>query len=585
MNKAAITHHASGSFAFPVSQTELIIRLKAAKDDLKKVSVIYGSRYPLQDLEPSQTKTMELVGQDEQHDYFSTLITVEDSRFRYMFYLDDGRERYWFNEKGFTKERPTGYHSGFFQYPYINESDIFAAPEWVNDAVFYQIFPDRFYNGEKSNDPQQVKSWGTTPTSNSFFGGDLQGIIEKLDYLSELGINALYLTPIFLSPSNHKYNIDDYYKIDPHFGDLETAKKLVNEAHQRGIRIILDAVFNHCGYNFFAFRDVREKGEASEYVDWFVIKDFPIKTEHPVNYQTFANSIPSMPKLNTSRQAVRKYLINAACYWTRELDIDGWRLDVADEVDHQFWREFRQEIKAIKPEVYIVGEVWHDAQPWLEGDQFDAIMNYYFTDAVWDFFRGKISPVEFDGLLTQNRMRYQDKVNNVMLNLLDSHDTPRLLNVLDGNKHKMKLAILFQMTYQGVPMVYYGDEVGLTGEDDPDCRRCMIWDENLQDQDLLTYYQKLINIRKDLISLRRGNFKTIIKDELNNIYGFQRKYLDEKVLVIINNSSQSYQLIINSREMGIDKEIVTDLLTDSLFYAKDYVFRINILPFQGVILK
>ncbi len=587
MNKAAILHKAGQNFAFPIDKNTLKIRLKAAKSDLEEAKIIYGSRYPLDHQDPYLIKSMEHVASDELYDYFEVSITMEDSRFRYYFYLSDGEDWIWYSEKGFTDIRPQGVwgFGEYFQYPIINENDIFDVPGWVQDAVFYQIFPERFYNGNLGNDPTNTGKWGDKPQRDSFYGGDLQGIIDKLDYISELGINAIYLTPIFASTSNHKYNIDDYYSIDPNFGDITTARKMVEEAHRRGIKVILDAVFNHSGYNFFAFKDLREHGESSEYKDWYFIDKFPVKTSSPVNYNTFANDIKNMPRLNTSNPEFQSYLLQVAEYWIEEIDIDGWRLDVADEVDHQFWVKFREQVRNLKEDIYIVGENWHNSEDWLQGDQFDAIMNYPLGMAILDFFAyNKIGPVEFNNRLMKNWMLYQDCVNYSMLNLLDSHDTARLINFFSGNKELMKLAIMFQFTYPGAPMIYYGDEVGMEGEGDPDCRRCMIWDEDKQDQGLYTYYQKLIDLRHKRISLRHGNYKAILIDQIKNIYGFSRGYDDERTIVIFNNGAQDYQYKIDANLFESEKEIY-EHITGIRYELEDKVYSVNIPGYTGIILS
>lgn len=583
MNKAAIMHRAGGKFAFPVNENTLMVRLKAARDDLKSVKIIYGSRYPENGFDPGLKKELKKVASDEENDYFATTISLKDSRFRYHFYLNDGKNGCWYNEKGFFRFKPKGFEAGYFQYPFINESEIFKAPEWVQDSIFYQIFPDRFYNGNKNNDPSSLSPWGEKPASDSFFGGDLEGIIKKLDYIQNFGVNAIYLTPIFKSPSNHKYNIDDYYQIDPHFGDLNTAKRLVNEAHKRGIKIVLDAVFNHSGYDFFAFKDVRERGENSPYKNWFYLESLPVKTDPPVNYKTFANDIVNMPKLRTDNNEVKEYFLEVVRYWTEELDIDGWRLDVANEIDHQFWREFRQVVKEIKPDAYIVGEIWHNSEDWLQGDQFDAVMNYPLAEAILDFFaRKKIGPETFSNRLSKIWMSYQDRVSYAMLNLINSHDTPRLLHYFNGNKEAMKLALLFQMTYPGVPMIYYGDEIGLTGGNDPDCRRCMIWERAKQDIKLFNYYKKIIGLRRKLVSLRRGSFKPVIIDDTSNVFGYKRTYKNEEVIVIINNNPWGEEI-----EMEVKPNYLSmvDMLSKEKYYIKGNKLHIKLYPYQGVILK
>ncbi|MCG8515418.1 MAG: glycoside hydrolase family 13 protein [Halanaerobiales bacterium] len=586
MNKGAVQHLAGGNFAFPLDQETLMLRLKAARGDLKQVQVIYGSRFPEDGLDPSRAKEMDLIASDQEYDYFQTTIQLSDARFRYHFWLDDGKEQYWYNEEGFFLNRPRGFDSGFFSFPCINHNDIYRAPAWVRDAVFYQIFPERFYNGDQNNDPVTVQPWGGKPASDSFFGGDLAGIIAKLSYLKELGINALYLTPVFNSPSNHKYNIDDYYRIDPGFGDLETARELVNQAHRQGIRVVFDAVYNHSGFDFFAFRDLREKGPDSPYLDWFQIDSLPLRTNPPLNYRTFANHIVDMPKLNTSNPAVQQYLLDSARYWVEELDLDGWRLDVADEVDHQFWKKFRRELKAVKADLYLVGEIWHNANQWLQGDEFDGTMNYNLSRIIFDFFaKDRSGPGLFASRLTSNWMRYQNEVNYYLLNLLDSHDTARIANIFGGEREKMKLAILFQLTYPGVPMIYYGDEIGLTGGNDPDCRGCMVWEKDKQDQELFKYYQKLIKIRHELTPLRRGSFTTILADDLNNLYGFKMVEKDQVVVVIINNSPHHQQVNLPADRISFEQAELQDQLSGICYPLVNNTFTLDVLPFQGLILK
>ncbi|MFW6034743.1 MAG: glycoside hydrolase family 13 protein [Halanaerobiales bacterium] len=585
MNKAAVMHIAGYNYAFPVTDKTLRIRLKAAHLDLKKGIIIYGSRYPANGADPAQLKELVLVGNDLLYDYFETDITLPDSRFRYYFYLDDGERHYWFTESGFVKSRPTGYRAGYFQYPFINKGDIFNTPDWVKDAVVYQIFPERFYNENPDIDLDSIQQWGEKPEADSFFGGDLEGIIKKLDYIKDLGVNTIYLTPIFTSPSNHKYNIDNYFTIDSNFGSLDTAKRLVSKSHRREIKVVFDAVFNHCGFNFFAFRDLRQHGDKSKYRDWFFIDDLPVKTTIPVNYCTFANDIYQMPKLNTSNKEVQDYLLKVAKFWIEEVDIDGWRLDVADEIDPCFWRRFRQEVKTIKPDLYIVGENWHNSQKWLQGDQFDGIMNYRLSKTIYEFFADNcIGPSEFNSRLITLRMMYKDNANYSMLNLLDSHDTPRLLYRFSGKKEKMMLALLFQFTYIGAPMILYGDEVGITGGDDPDCRRCMVWNKSQQDRQLYKYYKKLITIRNNLVALRRGGFKPFLIDELNNTFGFIRNYQKEKTIVVLNNSPYRQKIKVNGNTLT-KKKIVYDYLNEIKVVLKNNKYRINISPFSGSILS
>ena len=581
MIKSAIEHKSYSNYAFPIDENTLKIRLKAAKNDLESVKVIYGTRFVFDGREPLKIKEMKLKTSSKVNDFFETTIKLEDPRFRYHFLLDDGENKSWYNEKGFSKNRPRGGKSGFFQYSLITEDDLLDRPEWLDEAVVYQIFPERFNNGNDELDPDNLKKWGELPKRDSFFGGDLQGIYEKLDYLEDLGVNTIYLTPIFESLSNHKYNIDDYLKIDEHFGDEEIFEKLVNKAHDKDMKIILDAVFNHSGFNFFAFEDLRKNGKDSKYKNWYIYDSLPLQTEIPVNYETFARNIPNLPKLNTANKEVQDYLLKVTEYWMKNFDIDGWRLDVADEVDPSFWRRFRKKVKSLDKDAYIIGEVWHSGMKWLQGNQFDAIMNYSFTEAVIDFIaRDKIGPSEFDNRLTINRMNYREDIANSLLNLLDSHDTPRILRHCNEDKNKMKLAVLIQMTYPGVPMILYGDELGLTGGDDPDSRRCMPWNNDQADYNLRDFYKSLIKIRKNNEILQKGDFETFVIEEAKNIYSFKRILDSEEIIVIINNNPEKREFSFQSQ-----KNKFVDLLTNKEYKENKEKIKLNLNPYQGLILK
>lgn len=537
MNFQAVYHRPKGNFAYAYDKDTLHIRLRTAKQDVDEVNIIYGDKYdwPAERYE----KSMRRIYSDHLFDYWQADVVPPYGRLCYMFELKSGGHSYWYTEYGFHAGPVSGTNV-MFQYPYINRGDIFNTPEWVKDAIFYQIFPERFANGDAGNDPAGVEPWGSKPTSSSFFGGDLKGIIHHLDHLTGLGINAIYLTPIFEAPSNHKYDTKDYMRVDPHFGDSDTLKELVSRCHEKGIRVILDAVFNHCGFDFPPFQDVMEKGPKSKYWDWFYIHGYPIETHPRPNYECFAFEY-RMPKLNTQNPEVKDYLLRVAEFWTRELDIDGWRLDVANEVDHSFWRDFRRLIKSIKPDAYILGEVWHDAGPWLQGDQFDAVMNYPFAQAVIDFFcKRTIDAERFVNTLNMWRFRYPEQANQVLLNIVDSHDTPRLLTICRGDRKLFKLVVLFQMTYVGVPCVYYGDEIGMMGENDPDCRRTMIWEEGKQDRELLEFYKRCIGLRKNHVALRRGECSFLYARDSQLV--MQRSADREKVVVAFNVSDRPFEI-------------------------------------------
>ncbi|ASN04662.1 glycoside hydrolase family 13 protein [Virgibacillus necropolis] len=538
MLKEAIYHRPKNNFAYAYDNETLHVVLQTAKDDLDSVALIYGDPYNCQNGHwISQTLTMEKSGSTALHDFWFVAVTPEFHRMRYGFRCSDASETLLYTERGFHQTLPSD-TAFYFCFPYLNKIDVFQAPSWVKDTVWYQIFPERFANGDSSNDPERTLPWESTdPSQSNMFGGDFQGIIDRLNYLEKLGINGIYLTPIFKANSNHKYDTIDYMEIDPQFGDKETFRELVRKCHKRGIRVMLDAVFNHSGYFFEPFQDVLKNQEASKYKDWFHLWDFPIAADPTPNYDAFA-FVPSMPKLNTEHPKVKKYLLDVARYWIKEFDIDGWRLDVANEVDHVFWRDFRQVVKKTKPDAYILGEIWHDSMPWLQGDQFDAVMNYPFTNAVIEFFgKHAMTASDFTNTITDVQHMYPKNVNEVAFNLLDSHDTPRILTLAEGNPERVKLMYLFQLTFTGTPCIYYGDEIGMDGGQDPGCRACMIWNEDKQDQKLFRYLRLLIRFRKsDPLVANDGDFRFLYVDEATQTIVYEKSNSERRLIFIVNNS-------------------------------------------------
>ncbi|MGE5572432.1 MAG: glycoside hydrolase family 13 protein [Bacteroidota bacterium] len=415
----------------------------------------------------------------------------------------------------------------------VSTCRVFTTPEWVHDAVFYQIFPDRFANGDPANDPVGARPWGEAPTRDSFFGGDFQGVIDKIPYLAELGITAVWFNPIFESVSNHKYDTADYLRVDDSFGDLAKFRELVDALHAADIRVILDGVFNHTGDEFWAFQDVMEKGPASRYVNWYHIHDFPVRRHPKPTYEAWWG-FADLPKLNMDNPEVRRYILDVVTFWMKEVGIDGWRLDVPNEVDHSFWKVFREHVKGINPDAYIVGEIWRNGAPWLAGDEFDAVMNYVFRDAALDFFaRRKTSTSELVASMEKLKADYPAQASAALLNLLGSHDTERVLTAFEGDRRRMIPAVVFQMTYPGVPIVYYGDEVGMMGGKDPGCRGTMIWDERLQDRELLGLYRGLIRLRRGSAALRRGDMRWLLVDDPTRTFAFSRTCGNETVVVAV----------------------------------------------------
>ncbi|NLZ48381.1 MAG: alpha-glycosidase [Clostridiales bacterium] len=544
MNKHAIFHNTTVPYAYAKDKNTLCIRIRTAREDMSEVKVHYKCRYDWEN--PFCEKTMKLFAQTDLFDFYEVDVQVEKNRYKYYFELTDRKgKKIYLDERGLKEEPMEIPEATGFQYAYIGEADVYHECKWMQEAVVYQIFPDRFCNGDISNDPENTLEWGQPVSHKSMFGGDLQGIIDKLDYLQDLGIDLIYLTPIFKSTSNHKYNTADYYEIDPQFGTVELAKELVKKCHERGIRIIFDAVFNHSGSDFFAFKDLLEKQEKSKYKDWYFIDEYPVSLEK-INYYTFARNVRHMPKLNTANPEVKEYLLKVGEYWVKEVGIDGWRLDVCDEIDHEFWRDFRKRIKAVNKEAVIVGEIQHEAVSFLNGDQLDSIMNYPFRGALVDFFaKRSINEKEFDNIVSMNRAIYMSGVTRQLWNLFGSHDTPRFLYECNENVDRMKLAIVFQFCFEGVPYIYYGDEVGITGGNDPLNRACMIWDEDKQNKELLQLYKKLIKIRKENKELVYGDYKPLYLED--NVIIFERNSDNGSVIIAINNNEEDY-VVNNSFE-------------------------------------
>ncbi len=484
----------------------LWVMLKAADGDLAAATCVYGDRYAWPPAEDAALP-MARLGGDGVHEYWGVTLPAPERRVRYRFRLEaqDG-EVVWLAESGLHDARPD---EGCFEYAYIHRADRFRQPGWVSGAVFYQIFPDRFCNGDPANDPPGTGPWGERPTPTSTAGGDLVGIRKRLDYLADLGVSCIYTTPLFRSPSNHKYDTADYYQVDPAFGTNADLADLVAEAHRRGIRFLLDAVFNHSGADWPPFRDVVARGADSPYRDWFYdLRGFPVDPA-ACNYETFARGVATMPKLDTGHPELAAYLLDVAEHWLRAADVDGWRLDVANEVDHRFWRAFRDRVKRVKPDAFILGEVWHDGLDWLRGDQFDSVMDYPWRDATLAWLTGRVDARGYDRWLTRLRFRYSAEANRGLVRMLSTHDTPRVRTVV-GSRERAALGAVLLLTAEGVPMIYYGDEVGLEGGPDPDCRRCYPWnDEEPRDLGLLSLYRRLGRIRRAFPWLNDGAWETV----------------------------------------------------------------------------
>lgn len=469
-------------------------------------------------------------------------------------------------------------------------------PAWVRDAVFYQIFPDRFAMSERVRKPGLLEPWDSPPTTHGLKGGDLLGVVEHLDYLSALGINAVYFNPVFQSASNHRYHTYDYMAVDPLLGGDAALRELIDACHERGIKVVLDGVFNHASRGFWPFNHVMEFGKASPYRDWFYFNEefldagrqmkafqesthgvvvgtselhddrrLGLRSLEEIGYRAWWD-LPALPKLNTDNPEVREYLLGVAEHWIR-FGIDGWRLDVPEEIPDQFWREFRQRVKALDPECYIVAEIWETKPQYLEGDMYDAFMNYPLGQAVTSFVGGdhldrRVLDQHFhlstsvrpeDGATFARRIEdlfamCAPEVTAVQLNLLDSHDTPRFLSMVGGDTASLRLATLIQMTMPGAPSIYYGDEIGMSGEQDPGCRGAFPWqDEAAWDRELLAFVGGAIALRNEHPVLRHGEYRTVAA--VGSAVAYLRSSPDAAIVVAINAGDVSATLPLDLPEL------------------------------------
>ena len=558
MELTAIYHRPESEYAYLYKEGQVHIRIRTKKEDIEKIILHYGDPFIFIEDSYEDAKEMVKVTSDALFDYWQVAVSVRFARLQYLFELEDKEgQSILYGDKGFTDNSPENLtlEGNGFKLPYIHEIDGCQVPDWVSKTVWYQIFPERFANGNAELTPEGALDWDSsiTPKTTDFFGGDLQGIIDYLDYLQGLGITGLYLCPIFESPSNHKYNTTDYFEIDQHFGDKETFRQLVEQAHLRGMKVMLDAVFNHIGDQSAQWQDVLKHGENSAYKDWFHIQEFPVTNDKLVNpkelpYHTFAFA-SYMPKLNTANPEVKDYLLSVASYWIEHFDIDAWRLDVANEVDHQFWRDFRKAVLSKKPDLYILGEIWHTSQPWLNGDEFHAVMNYPLSDSIKDYFlsrRKKTS--QFIAEINCQSMYYKQQISEVMFNLLDSHDTERILTTAQGDIQLVKSALAFLFLQRGTPCIYYGTELELGGGMDPDCRRVMPWDRVSSSNDMLNFMKNLIQLRKDVADIiQYGKFT--LEEIKPNVLALEWQLDNQAIRAIFNQSKENYILDRDSADL------------------------------------
>lgn len=486
MNLAAIRHRSTGSDCYALDRDTVVLNLWTDYS-VKAVSVVSEDpfihelhRQPDWEGKPSPMRPLyELAHQV----VWTAELKPAYKRLQYYFVVEgEGEVLGVFENKICPLTERGRISTEYFKFPWINPSDVIAPPKWVRDTVWYQIMPDRFARSSDAPADPKFRRWGdfSHPHFGDLYGGNLRGIRERLPYLQRLGVSGIYLTPIFFSNSNHKYNTFDYYKVDPDFGTEQDLRDLVQSAHDLGMRIMLDAVFNHCGTEFFAWKDVCQKGRGSRYFDWFFInRDDFVKDDFSVadgRFYTFS-FWAGMPKLNTNNPEVQQYFTDLCVHWVGNLGVDGIRFDVGDEIAHSFLRRINAAVKAANPDVFLLGEIWFDSIGWLGGCEYDSVMNYPFTGGVGDFWRDRtMTARDFMHRLNFCRSLYPRQINEAIFSFLDTHDTARVRESCQNQSEMLqKLAIL--LTMAGTPCLYYGTEIAMKGTHTPYNRSTMPWDE------------------------------------------------------------------------------------------------------------
>jgi glycosidase len=545
-NKIKYLKHENERFYInPVNENLVYLRVKVSKNDIKDLNIQSNA-------DILSKKIYEI----DNEIVYEFKLKIKSNELKYRFLIYDGGEIIY----GYNK-------SDEFYTLNMNRPKIsyFDTPSWAKGEIIYQIFPDRFRNFINTNDDFDAPNWYGEYNKDELmfksFGGDLKGIENSLDYLSDLGIKGIYLNPIFSANSTHKYNTKDYFKIDPSFGTEKDFEDLLEKSHNKDLKIIIDGVFNHTGIDFFAMKENFEKQENSKYLDWYYIKNFPIK-ENPNSYESWQN-YASLPKLNIDNKEVKSYISRVLAYWT-SMGIDGWRLDAVDQIPNYFWNDyFYHYVKQLNSDLLITGEYWKNSKNYFEYPSFDSVMNYLFKDAVVNYSKGG-SANELVNDLQYYLNRYPQQVLNTLWNLLGSHDTRRIFTELDEDIEKLKIAVGIQMTFIGSPVIYYGDEIGMTGENDPFCRKPFIWDEKTWNKQINDYYKKLIKFRNQNDALKYGDIK-FLEAKIGTVV-YERSFKDEKVIVLINNKKISPK--INLKLDGV----YTDLISEKKY---EHVEKVN----------
>lgn len=569
MNLGAVEHKCNATFCYPLNDDEIIITLRTCKE-VASAYIISEDPYinGISGRVPWSGKKEEMITKTEleHHLLWKIKIRPRFKRLQYYFEIqsqDNVAEIY--ENRIVLKDDTTQQKCSkqYFKFPWLNTEDVIKPPFWVQDVVWYQIMPDRFCRGTDFKNSEKFKVWNETSdmTYADFYGGNINGITEKLEYIKDLGFTGIYLTPIFKANTNHKYNPADYLQIDPDFGTEAELINLVNHAHQKGIRVMLDAVFNHCGTDFFAWQDVLEKGKTSKYYNWFFINSDSFINEDTKTkdgrYYSFAFEA-DMPKLNTNNDEVIKYFSDVCSEWIRQFDIDGIRFDVGNEISHHFIKTLHNQLKAIKSDIFLLGEIWHEASSWLQGDEYDSVMNYPFYHCLNDFWLDK-SMTSKQLMYNTNTClsMYTEQTTKVLFNFLDTHDTSRVVEACeDVDVLLQKITVL--MTMPGSPCVYYGTEIAMQGKCNPYNRKPMPWEEILQGKHsaVTDELKRIIRTRKRYSQLKSNDIEWVYNKNYPRFIYYKRASETEKAKI---------NVIINGESIAVDFKF-----NGKIIYSKNY---------------
>lgn len=509
----------------------LDIRFRCRPNDAQRVELWMGKKIV----------DMKLLASDELYATYGVKVAWDRKKnFDYLFALWDKKAGVNYGSGGIERE------GGVIPFRLTaREFKPFTTPDWASKTVMYQIFPDRFENGDITNDPAGVMPWTGNPTYSNYFGGDFAGVKKRLPHLKSLGVGTIYFNPIFQSPSNHRYETTDYHRVDNRLGTNEEFVDLTKTLRANGIRTVLDGVFNHSAVDWGPFKDVREKGRESKYLDWFYVKQFPVEVRENPPYEAWFG-FPSMPKVNLGHPEAAEAMLAVPKFWHERAEIAGWRLDVANEVPMDYWRQFRSTVKGLRPDMWIIGEHWGDGTPWLKGDQWDSIMNYPLRETWIQFVaQGTLPAAEAGKRMMANYHLYVPQVARNLMNLLSSHDTPRFVNLCGGDRKLAMVAATLQFGWPGTPSIYYGEEVGMDGGRDPDNRRGMDWPAATAANPVFKHYQKLAAARNAHLVLQEGEPLMIQTDNAKQSLVYARQLGQEVALVAANRSDRPVSISIN----------------------------------------